>query len=91
MDPLDAELRQLTPFPPDMQKAVQEYLRQASLNGFTVLGLALKLEPLSLSAVANVKQRDLDLVQVFRLYADIAEKHMHNVVELDITPNPNAT
>jgi len=88
MDDLDQELRNLAPFPPDMQKAVTEYLRQASLNGFIVLGLAVKEEPFNMTVVGNVKQRQLDIVALFRLYADIVEKRVGTagIIEIDITP-----
>jgi hypothetical protein len=92
VDDLDAELRRLAPFPPDMQEAVTEYLRQSSLHGFIVLGLAVKEEPFNMTVIGNVYQRQLDIVALFRLYADVMEKRLkeHGVIEIDVTPNPDA-
>jgi len=39
MSSLDDELRQLTPLPLDLQLAVNEILKQASINQFTFAGM----------------------------------------------------
>lgn len=87
-DNLDEEVRQLTPFPHDLQQAVQELLKQASLHGFTILGMMLKADPPTITAISNIRRDDVDIAKMFHGYAELLEMKAGEIIEMDITPSP---
>jgi len=83
MSSLDDELRQLTPLPLDLQLAVNEILN-------TFAGMLIRIDPISLVIVSNLKEKGEDMAKLFRLYAEIIEKWGDNFFTVDITPNKDS-
>jgi hypothetical protein len=60
--------------PDDLKQAYETFTLLCTQKGYTFAGMVLCLEPVSMYAVGNVKERGHDLASLFRLWADIVDR-----------------
>lgn len=80
------EFRQLSPLSLELQAAAVEFLRQATKNSCSFVGMLIRVDdPPLMSVIGNVIQTGSEVARLFRMYADLIEER-GDVIQIDVTP-----
>jgi small nuclear ribonucleoprotein (snRNP)-like protein len=59
--------------PPDLQDAVELLIRVAVKNNFVLAGMIVAVDPPTIAAIGNVKERGHDFAELLRRFAEIMD------------------
>jgi hypothetical protein len=61
------------PLPEDLRVAYETFTLLSAKHGFSYAGMMVSIDPPSIIAIGNVKERGHDFAKLLRLYADIMD------------------